>query len=816
MSATDVMQLQRTLGNRAVQRLLDKRKVGEEETVNQRTDEQSSIESSSSAVKPIVDTHSGSEPPSIASESSQPIPLDTEEHSLLEQMEKEAEEEVEEAPSQRWTAQRSVAQRRAAIDEKASRYLANKQTIQRQRVVQRKQVIQRRMIEDADPPARKNQSSTRAKYIPRPKPKRTVAKGTQKPRDPPAPPKPQEQPKQEESGGWFGWIQSKVEEGKQALVNTGQSVWESGEKAVATGIKAVTSTAEAAMEYGGKALQAGKSLAINAGRAVLDTGRQAVNAAFEKLEAVKEKVVQYGKKALDKGVKFVQKVVNDTKTTVTRIAAKAVEVGKKAVTKVKETAIQAGNMAVKAAGKAVDFTKKAAVQVGQVAEDAVKGAVKGAFLPTDLMMQGEKFLLDYVENSNAPEWVKNTASTTLGIKHGMYLFVKETALDLAQLVNIPKVVSDVISLYQDIKSGKTTLGELAGSVLQSIIEPFVHVATNSVRVLKGEVSYEEAVAFGKNLAEAASYFIGSGAGLGVKAARAGAKILTTAAKAQKRIPERTNRKRMEDLEPVRGNVIDLDEFRRKKVDRKRHNPDETDKESSMEEGRQEFVLAEAVGQQLYPELISKGTPDGIQIRALQGGRDSGNSNGRPVVGHSNGNDRGAGSESGRLQGNSVKDSRIKERKKTSGRDLLVKPEETDEDSKKSTDFEKHVRSAKDISNRAKEGKIKYASNYHGRLGKEKELEILSNPDAVYVAGNNSQNFIFRKGGNVVIVESKGSSKGNTITSYGPDGARGESGSAIFGGKATEPGMPVAHDSILNGTIPTPSGVNMPPAKQILP
>ncbi len=69
---------------------------------------------------------------------------------------------------------------------------------------------------------------------------------------------------------------------------------------------------------------------------------------------------------------------------------------------------------------------------------------------------------------------------------------------------------------------------------------------------------------------------------------------------------------------------------------------------------------------------------------------------------------------------------------------------------------------------------------------------------------------------MVIVESKGSSKGNIITSYGPDGARGESGAAIFGGKPTDSGMPVTHDSIVNGNIPTPSGGTMPPATQIIP
>ncbi|MNR58675.1 hypothetical protein D3C85_1797290 [compost metagenome] len=69
---------------------------------------------------------------------------------------------------------------------------------------------------------------------------------------------------------------------------------------------------------------------------------------------------------------------------------------------------------------------------------------------------------------------------------------------------------------------------------------------------------------------------------------------------------------------------------------------------------------------------------------------------------------------------------------------------------------------------------------------------------------------------MVIVESKGSSKGNVITSYGPDGPRGESGAAIFGGKSTDPGMPVTHDSIVNGTIPTPSGGTLPSATQMFP
>ena len=35
-------------------------------------------------------------------------------------------------------------------------------------------------------------------------------------------------------------------------------------------------------------------------------------------------------------------------------------------------------------------------------------------------------------------------------------------------------------------------------------------------------------------------------------------------------------------------------------------------------------------------------------------------------------------------------------------------------------------------------------NYHGWLGKKLEIDILSNPDAVYVSGNKSQNLIYRK------------------------------------------------------------------------
>ncbi len=125
---------------------------------------------------------------------------------------------------------------------------------------------------------------------------------------------------------------------------------------------------------------------------------------------------------------------------------------------------------------------------------------------------------------------------------------------------------------------------------------------------------------------------------------------------------------------------------------------------------------------------------------------------------------------------------------------------------------KILKAATEISEKAQSGSVKRGKNYHGRLDQGLEVEILSGPDAVYVTNNNKNNLVYRKEENVVIVESKGSSKGNIITSYGPDGPRGESGAAIFGGSPTDPGMPVTHEDILNG-VKQPGGT-FPPATQI--
>lgn len=63
----------------------------------------------------------------------------------------------------------------------------------------------------------------------------------------------------------------------------------------------------------------------------------------------------------------------------------------------------------------------------------------------------------------------------------------------------------------------------------------------------------------------------------------------------------------------------------------------------------------------------------------------------------------------------------------------------------------------------------------------------------------------------MVTHGKGGAQGNVITSYGPGGPRGESGTAIYGGKSTDPGLPITSDMILKGTIPRPNGGLIPPA-----
>ena len=104
--------------------------------------------------------------------------------------------------------------------------------------------------------------------------------------------------------------------------------------------------------------------------------------------------------------------------------------------------------------------------------------------------------------------------------------------------------------------------------------------------------------------------------------------------------------------------------------------------------------------------------------------------------------------------------------------------------------------------------------YHGRLPQNLEEQIMRNPDAVYVATGKEPNLIFKKGDDVVVTEGAGSGGGNIITSYGPSGARGESGAEIFGGNAAEPGLPVTSEMIIKGQIRRPGGKYIAPAIQI--
>lgn len=71
--------------------------------------------------------------------------------------------------------------------------------------------------------------------------------------------------------------------------------------------------------------------------------------------------------------------------------------------------------------------------------------------------------------------------------------------------------------------------------------------------------------------------------------------------------------------------------------------------------------------------------------------------------------------------------------------------------------------------RAQNGRRRLANNYHGHLSESRELEILRNPDGVYLSQGGSERIIFRGG-----------------------------------------------EDIVGGTIPTPDGRTLPPAVPIFP
>jgi len=102
-------------------------------------------------------------------------------------------------------------------------------------------------------------------------------------------------------------------------------------------------------------------------------------------------------------------------------------------------------------------------------------------------------------------------------------------------------------------------------------------------------------------------------------------------------------------------------------------------------------------------------------------------------------------------------------------------------------------------------------HYHGRLSAAREQEIMSNPDSIHVSEGSAGRFIFWKNSEVVITEGVGGERGQIVTSYGPSGPRGDSGARIFGGQASDPGLPISQADVINGRIPRAVAPGEPPA-----
>lgn len=104
------------------------------------------------------------------------------------------------------------------------------------------------------------------------------------------------------------------------------------------------------------------------------------------------------------------------------------------------------------------------------------------------------------------------------------------------------------------------------------------------------------------------------------------------------------------------------------------------------------------------------------------------------------------------------------------------------------------------------------------LDAARELEILSNPDGVYVSHGGRGVLIFHQGEDVVVTEGPavGSRAGQLISSYGPSRPRKESGAMALGGSPGDPGEPITREQILNGTIPSIGDEPIPSAVEVFP
>lgn len=136
----------------------------------------------------------------------------------------------------------------------------------------------------------------------------------------------------------------------------------------------------------------------------------------------------------------------------------------------------------------------------------------------------------------------------------------------------------------------------------------------------------------------------------------------------------------------------------------------------------------------------------------------------------------------------------------------------------------HAKLANKIQERAIDGKIPKIApgkvspeGFHGRLSEQRMQEIIKNPDGFYVSTGGNNNILFAMDGGVVIFSGNksGAVKGEEITAYGASGPRGKSGAAIYGGQASDPGLPIAHSMIINGEIPKPRGGFLSPATPIV-
>ncbi|WP_437317248.1 PAAR-like domain-containing protein [Sorangium sp. So ce385] len=117
-------------------------------------------------------------------------------------------------------------------------------------------------------------------------------------------------------------------------------------------------------------------------------------------------------------------------------------------------------------------------------------------------------------------------------------------------------------------------------------------------------------------------------------------------------------------------------------------------------------------------------------------------------------------------------------------------------------------------------KIKFtSSSHHGKheFTDDDVLDLVTNADAVYLSTGTAGRMMFRKGEDLATIEGPGAGQGNVITAYGPSGIRADSGVKALGGLPTDPGGPITHDMIVNGTIPVePGKPPVPKAIQIWP